>query len=283
MHIRQLPSGFCTNTGFAIHVGYFTRLTIPAFNHSDTSFVTTCLFSSENTLRFWATGLSAGFLSCVDPSGERFVPIFTSCSGIVGACERTVVIPHRVGNFIIPCIVEGIALSCLRAGLPRMMVYGDGAGMTVNLIIARRQRPVPPKHTSSSIFPNGFTLSPENPDIVVCVSASLAFIFGWSILKQCSYMISTDAPSSMCILLTKYPSVSASITKASSEKSLAGTGGKDEAVIRVIPLFIMVVAEFMDVLFARYGYIKNHKKTIKNGQARTRESEEYKKKPTNQN
>ncbi|GJZ62113.1 hypothetical protein Tco_0618250 [Tanacetum coccineum] len=28
-----------------------------------------------------------------------------------------------------------------------------------------------------------------------------------------------------------------------------------------------------------YGYIKNHKKTVKNGQARTRESEEYKKKP----
>ncbi|GKD84867.1 hypothetical protein Tco_1356021 [Tanacetum coccineum] len=26
----------------------------------------------------------------------------------------------------------------------------------------------------------------------------------------------------------------------------------------------------------RYGYIKNHKKTIKNGQAQTRESEEYK-------
>ncbi|GJW60739.1 putative reverse transcriptase domain-containing protein [Tanacetum coccineum] len=29
----------------------------------------------------------------------------------------------------------------------------------------------------------------------------------------------------------------------------------------------------------KYGYIKNHKKTIKNGQARIRESEEYKKKP----
>ncbi|GKE96296.1 hypothetical protein Tco_1581151, partial [Tanacetum coccineum] len=26
-----------------------------------------------------------------------------------------------------------------------------------------------------------------------------------------------------------------------------------------------------------YGYIKNHKKTVINGQARTRESEEYKK------
>ncbi|GKF25418.1 hypothetical protein Tco_0081312, partial [Tanacetum coccineum] len=35
-----------------------------------------------------------------------------------------------------------------------------------------------------------------------------------------------------------------------------------------------------------YRYIKNHKKTVKNGQARTRESEEYKaeakKKPKNQ-
>ncbi|GKD03411.1 hypothetical protein Tco_1178385 [Tanacetum coccineum] len=29
----------------------------------------------------------------------------------------------------------------------------------------------------------------------------------------------------------------------------------------------------------RYGYIKNYKNTVKNGQARTRESEEYKKKP----
>ncbi|GKE62469.1 hypothetical protein Tco_1512836, partial [Tanacetum coccineum] len=28
-----------------------------------------------------------------------------------------------------------------------------------------------------------------------------------------------------------------------------------------------------------YGYIRNHKKMVKNGQARTRESEEYKKKP----
>ncbi|GJZ95140.1 hypothetical protein Tco_0667343 [Tanacetum coccineum] len=31
-----------------------------------------------------------------------------------------------------------------------------------------------------------------------------------------------------------------------------------------------------------YGYIKNHKKTVKNKQSQTRESEEYKKKPKNQ-
>ncbi|GJR72141.1 hypothetical protein Tco_0084506 [Tanacetum coccineum] len=30
------------------------------------------------------------------------------------------------------------------------------------------------------------------------------------------------------------------------------------------------------ILARRYGYIKNHKKTVKNGQARTRESEKYK-------
>ncbi|GJU86166.1 hypothetical protein Tco_1293712 [Tanacetum coccineum] len=32
----------------------------------------------------------------------------------------------------------------------------------------------------------------------------------------------------------------------------------------------------------KYGYIKNHMKTVKNKQARTRESEEYQKKPKNQ-
>ncbi|GKF09648.1 hypothetical protein Tco_0043872, partial [Tanacetum coccineum] len=34
--------------------------------------------------------------------------------------------------------------------------------------------------------------------------------------------------------------------------------------------------------FGRYEYIKNHKKIVKNGQARTRESEEYKNKSKNQ-
>ncbi|GKE93081.1 hypothetical protein Tco_1574176 [Tanacetum coccineum] len=32
----------------------------------------------------------------------------------------------------------------------------------------------------------------------------------------------------------------------------------------------------------KYRYIKNHKKTVKNGQTQTRESEEFKKKPKNQ-
>ncbi|GKC90268.1 hypothetical protein Tco_1150917, partial [Tanacetum coccineum] len=32
----------------------------------------------------------------------------------------------------------------------------------------------------------------------------------------------------------------------------------------------------------KYGEVKNRKKTVKNGQAQTRESEEFKKKPKNQ-
>ncbi|GKB35148.1 hypothetical protein Tco_0880090, partial [Tanacetum coccineum] len=39
---------------------------------------------------------------------------------------------------------------------------------------------------------------------------------------------------------------------------------------------------FVTWTFLLYGYIKNHKKTVKNGQARARESEENKKKPKNQ-
>ncbi|GJY03581.1 putative reverse transcriptase domain-containing protein [Tanacetum coccineum] len=38
----------------------------------------------------------------------------------------------------------------------------------------------------------------------------------------------------------------------------------------------------MCIDYRKYEYIKNHKKTVKNGQARIRESEEYKKKPKNQ-
>ncbi|GKB41982.1 putative reverse transcriptase domain-containing protein [Tanacetum coccineum] len=43
-----------------------------------------------------------------------------------------------------------------------------------------------------------------------------------------------------------------------------------------------IIHETTEKISDKYGYIKNHKKTVKNEQARTRESEEYKKKPKNQ-
>ncbi|GJT78249.1 potassium channel KAT3-like protein [Tanacetum coccineum] len=48
---------------------------------------------------------------------------------------------------------------------------------------------------------------------------------GCSMLKQCSNMISTDAPSSICTLRTRYHSTSTSTTKASSKRSGVKTGG----------------------------------------------------------
>ncbi|GJU56926.1 hypothetical protein Tco_1234692 [Tanacetum coccineum] len=45
---------------------------------------------------------------------------------------------------------------------------------------------------------------------------------------------------------------------------------------------LMVLQDRPLIDYGKNGYIKNHKKTVKNGQARTRESEEYKKKPKNQ-
>ncbi|GJU04636.1 hypothetical protein Tco_1121066 [Tanacetum coccineum] len=112
IHIRQLPSAFFTRTGFDIQVGYFTGLTIPALNHSVTSLVIARLFSEQNTLLFCLTGVTDG-LACreclmilfgtpvisdgshakmslflfnklfnwASPSGERFFPITTNCSG----------------------------------------------------------------------------------------------------------------------------------------------------------------------------------------------------------
>ncbi|GJT51278.1 hypothetical protein Tco_0977435 [Tanacetum coccineum] len=101
--------------------------------------------------------------------------------------ETMVAVPRGVANFIIPWIVGRYGPELLQAGSSQDNV--------------------------------------ENSDTVVCVFVSLALMEGWSILKQCSYMISMDAPSSTCIRQTKYPSISASKIMASSERSRARTDG----------------------------------------------------------
>ncbi|GKC00821.1 hypothetical protein Tco_0986957 [Tanacetum coccineum] len=54
----------------------------------------------------------------------------------------------------------------------------------------------------------------------------------------------------MCILLTRYPSISASITKASSDKSLAGTDGK------VIGTFIQLSSVIVVFLFQSKSWFR---------------------------
>ncbi|GJY63408.1 hypothetical protein Tco_0464868 [Tanacetum coccineum] len=61
-----------------------------------------------------------------------------------------------------------------------------------------------------------------------------------------------------------------------------GDAGSTEGIFIFSGLNFLVLVLLVEAIASVYGYIKNHKKTVKNGQARTRESEEYKKKPKNQ-
>ncbi|GJY03620.1 hypothetical protein Tco_0369560 [Tanacetum coccineum] len=79
--------------------------------------------------------------------------------------------------------------------------------------------------------------------------------------------------SSSCFLASKGFVLSSTFAWAWIGLRFKGEGGGE----------VMELLEVLVVLVFRYGYIKNHKKTVKNGQARTRESEEYKKKPRIQN
>jgi hypothetical protein len=74
-----------------------------------------------------------------------------------------VAMPLGVGNFIMECMVDGMALSFLIPDQPSITLYGEGDLTTANFMIVWRYNPSLPKHTSSSIFPNGFMASPANP------------------------------------------------------------------------------------------------------------------------
>ena len=102
--------------------------------------------------------------------------------------------PLGVGNFIIECIVEGIALSFLIPECPSITLYGEGDLTTANFMIVRRYNPSLSKHTSSSIFPNGFMASPANPTNGVFVFVSRDLMEESRFKKQCSYITSTEAP-----------------------------------------------------------------------------------------
>nr|GEX57840.1 hypothetical protein [Tanacetum cinerariifolium] len=69
-----------------------------------------------------------------------------------------------------------------------------------------------PKSVIDNVNNRGFTCSLENPNTIVCVSVILALIEEWRLLKQCSYMISMDAPSSTCVLWNIYPSTLTEVT-----------------------------------------------------------------------
>ena len=93
-----------------------------------------------------------------------------------------------------PALVEGMALSFLIPECPSITLYREGDLTTANFMVVRWYSPSLPKHTSNSIFPNGFMASPANPINGVVVFVNRDRMEGSKFKKQCSYITSTEAP-----------------------------------------------------------------------------------------
>nr|GEU98337.1 hypothetical protein [Tanacetum cinerariifolium] len=77
-----------------------------------------------------------------------------------------------------------------------MPVYGDGDLKTMKFIVTLAECSPSPMDTVSDICPNDHDISPLNPRSGVVAGVILLFIFGQSLLKQCSYNSLKAGPSS---------------------------------------------------------------------------------------
>ncbi|GKE88930.1 hypothetical protein Tco_1566405, partial [Tanacetum coccineum] len=84
-----------------------------------------------------------------------------------------------------------------------------------------------PIFTSRDIWPIGQMVSQLNPTSDVVAGIIWLFISGWSLMKQCSYRTSEDAPPSMYIWCTKCPPISASMIIGPSVPSSSPKDGKE--------------------------------------------------------
>ncbi|GJV56587.1 reverse transcriptase domain-containing protein [Tanacetum coccineum] len=102
-----------------------------------------------------------------------------------------------------------------------------------------------------------------------------------------SPLLDSDSPFNPIVVMRSYQQflkllvsgVVSRSTRASHPLSEISLGRSDILSSLSINVYLCIIHKRLRF---SYGYIKNHKKTVKNGQARTRESEEYKKKPKNQ-
>ncbi|GJT81416.1 hypothetical protein Tco_1055758 [Tanacetum coccineum] len=75
----------------------------------------------------------------------------------------SVSIPLVIGNFIIPCVVDGTACIFRNPGLPMIPLYGDVDLTTMKSIHVDVECSSSPIFTKSVICPNGHFISPLNP------------------------------------------------------------------------------------------------------------------------
>ncbi|GJY45926.1 ribonuclease H-like domain, reverse transcriptase, RNA-dependent DNA polymerase [Tanacetum coccineum] len=84
-----------------------------------------------------------------------------------------------------------------------------------------------PIFTSRDIWPIGQMVSPLNPMSDVVAGIIWLLIYGRSLMKQCSYRTSEDAPPSTYIRCTKYPPILASMIIGPSVPSFSPKDGKE--------------------------------------------------------
>ncbi|GJZ38615.1 hypothetical protein Tco_0585178 [Tanacetum coccineum] len=90
-------------------------------------------FSSPSVLHVLLFQMSPGIMNKVSIESGVVWPVHsTACFfpsdihlNIMGIWDISVAIPQGVGNFIIPWMVDGMALSCFKPGCPKMMLYGE--------------------------------------------------------------------------------------------------------------------------------------------------------------
>ncbi|GJV39748.1 hypothetical protein Tco_1418188, partial [Tanacetum coccineum] len=109
---------------------------------------------------------------------------------------------------------------------------------------------------------------PEPPDVEKCFEPKAGIL----IIKEFK-----GVSKSHDFLTGILPTLPTLVLDLSFISSFVSFESKDTIFYPGIVTFLEPVAFSMAVSYSKYGYIKNHKKTVKNGQARTRESEEYKK------
>ncbi|GKD75333.1 hypothetical protein Tco_1333615 [Tanacetum coccineum] len=158
--------------------------------------------------------------SSILPFSDKLPPIIIVCSGYSGWIATF--IPYAVAGFLGGQFE--FFLSPRRTMIP---LYGDGDLTTMKFIVVLVECSPSSRDTANDICPNCYDISLLNPRSGVLAGVILLFIFGRSLLKQCSNNISeADSPSTYMRWM-KWPSTSASITIGFSLLSLLARYGKD--------------------------------------------------------
>ncbi|GKB80481.1 hypothetical protein Tco_0947376 [Tanacetum coccineum] len=141
--------------------------------------------------------------------------------------SRIVTVPPFTGNFNIPCVMDGTAQIFLIPVLPIIPLCWDGDLITMKFIHAEVECSSSPIFTSKDIWPIGQLVSPLNPMSDVVAGIIWLLISGRSLMKQCSYRTSEDAPPSTYIRCTKCPPISALMIIGPSIPSSSPKDGKE--------------------------------------------------------